>query len=138
MKVYRLIHVHQLSHGWNETKIIGYFDSEMRCQEVIRNLLPKPGYCDYPDSFYTIEKSIPDTQGDRIPDVVYEVNSERIINLTDSYVSFLGVYAYEASAHNRVIKCKKRIRNSKQETVFYIEPFTINKVHWSEGFDSAD
>jgi hypothetical protein len=115
--------------------MIGYFDSEMNCQEVIRNLLPKPGYRDYPDSFYTIEDRIPDIQGGNIPNTVYEVTSERIINITDSYVSFLGVYAYEASAQNRVAKCKKRISKSKKETVFYIEPYTINKVHWSEGFD---
>lgn len=138
MIVYKLIHRCKLSHGWNETKMIGYFDSEKSCHDAIRSLLSMPGFRDHPDSFRMIDNRLPDIAEDHIPNTVYEVTSERIINATDSYVSFLGVYAHEASAQNRVAKSEKKIMNHKKKTVFYVEPFLINQVHWSEGFDSFD
>lgn len=139
MVVYRLMHCIGWSpYGWNENSImIGYFDSETKCWETIRSLLPMPGYCDHPDSFRVFIDRLPDIKGNSLPDTVFEVTSERITDEANyvAYESFLGVYAHERSAMNRIAKCEKRMKNSKQKTVFYCTPYAVNEVHWREGFD---
>ena len=137
MVVYRLSHSRKLPHRWQETKMIGYFDSETQCNKTIDQLLMQPGFRDYPDRFCIIPCRTPDAPEETALDTVYEVTVEKEINDFDSYVSYLGVYAQEASAENRVKKCMKRIEN-KAGTEFYVIDYRINEVLWSEGFDVVE
>ena len=137
MVVYRLIHSGKLPHRWRETKMIGYFDSEKQCKQAIDRLLSQPGFRDFPDAFCMIPCRIPDAAEGIALDTGWEVSSEKKRNSVDSYESYLGVYARQESAKNRVKKCMKRITN-QAGSKFDITDYGINEVQWSEGFNVVE
>jgi hypothetical protein len=67
-------------------------------------------------------------------EVVYVVQHVHIINDDEEDVKMIGVYATKQLAQEAVERLCKQPGFCETTDGFHIDPYDINKDHWTEGF----
>lgn len=135
MIVFKLDHVRKVAgRHCTDTTGIGYFDSERSAQDAIRQLLNQPGFCDFSEDFRMEKLSVPDIEKTETQSYVYDVWHEWALDADTTYVTFLGVYAKESSAQNRIAKSRRSEKFRKHPDGFGYARNELNQISWQEGF----
>ena len=119
------------------TKMLGFFSSEKKCNEAIDYYLTQPGFCEFPESFYIeeIEADLDDfnEEAGEFCQYVYYLTHEWYDGEYD-YVTTMGCYS-------SLEKAKEAEQNYRLDPDlvdhpegFCIDKYEIDKMEWKEGF----
>ena len=119
------------------TKLLGFFQSEEKCKELIPEYLKQPGFRDHPDDF-VIEEVEADVND--FNDVPGEFKSS-VFHLTHEwydgefdYVTDLGSYSAEELARKAKIEYQLDPDYIDHPDGFCISKYIIGEHEWAEGF----
>lgn len=133
----RLVEIHSDSENVYSTMLLGFFSSDIKCEEAIQYYLKKPGFKDYPDDFKikTVYADVDDFNsivGNFIKSVFYL--SHEYNDSGYDYVSNLGFY----SSEKRAVAALKRYKAGDEYVNcpdgFSIDKYEIDHTEWNEGF----
>ena len=140
--VYRLRHrrVVEVSSDNEEiysTILIGFFSSEQKCEEIIKNYIQKPGFSDFKDDFeidavYADVDDFNSSAGDFKTSVFYLAH-EADDGVYDT-VTDLGFYSTEENAQRAMDSYKKYECFAKLSDGFSVDEYKIDIPEWEEGF----
>lgn len=122
-----------------DTKILGFFSSEEKCEEMISLYLEQPGFKEYPDNFMINEiKADVDAYNDILGEFdtyVYFLSHEWYDGEYD-YISYLGYYSDLQKAEEAEQKYCREPELVEHPEGFCIDRYEINRRKWTEGFFS--
>ena len=133
----RLVEIHSDSENVYSTMLLGFFSSDIKCEEAIQYYLKKPGFKDYRDDFKikTVYADVDDFNsivGNFIKSVFYL--SHEYNDSGYDYVSNLGFY----SSEERAVAALKRYKAGDEYVNcpdgFSIDKYEIDHTEWYEGF----
>ena len=122
-----------------DTKLLGFFSSLKKCQEMIPLYLEQPGFREFPEDFHINEIVADVNDYNNVPGefegFVYFLSHEWYDGEFD-YVSVLGYY----STHQKAEEAKQKYRYDPElmqhPEGFCVDNYKINKREWTEGFFS--
>ena len=133
----RLVEIHSDSENVYSTMLLGFFSSDIKCEEAIQYYLKKPGFKDYPDDFKikTVYADVDDFN------IIVENFIKSVFYLSHEYndsgydyVSNLGFY----SSEERAVAALKRYKAGDEYVNcpdgFSIDKYEIDHTEWNEGF----
>ena len=133
MYVYKLKHVRAVDEECVATKMIGYFSSKEKAEEVIESLIQQEGFCDYPDDFVIIKCEI-----------TGKIKDNKIYHLTHSYalddeVDVINDFGEFSSMLAAVRERKEWLKQDedmkKHPNGFCFDCYEIDTdINWEEGF----
>lgn len=124
-----------------ETKLLGFYSSKEKCEEVILYYLKQPGFKDFPDDFVITQveadlNDFNDISGE-FNDVVYYLTHEWYDGVYDN-VSYLGHYSTYEKAEIAERQYRLDPDLIDHQDGFVIDAYEIDKMKWTEGFVFAD
>lgn len=145
--VYQLIHS-RITEVDSETgeeiytrKILGFFETEEKCEEMIRFYIQQPGFKDYPNGF-SIEKCEADLND--YNDVIGDYNQYVYYLLHEwydgefEYWTELGCYSNIKNAEQAERYYRNDLDFKEHPEGFRIEKYLINEMEWPEGFCTSE
>ena len=125
----------------NNTKLLGFYSSKEKCEEVILYYLKQPGFKDFPDDFVITQveadlNDFNDISGE-FNDVVYYLTHEWYDGEYD-IISDLGYYSTHEKAEIAELQYRLDPDIKDHPDGFVIDAYEIDKMEWTEGFAFAD
>lgn len=120
-----------------DTKMLGFFSSLQKCDEVIRYYVTQPGFCEYPEDFYIeeIEANVDDfhDKAGMFRKYVYYLTHEWYDGEYDIVTTF-GCYSSMKKAKAAEIQYRLEPDFAEHSEGFCIDKYEIDKMEWKEGF----
>lgn len=140
MELLELVHIYE---GSDTRFTIGYFSSQAAAFDAISQLIKKPGFCQYPDGFFVLPKSV-QTQKSVLKKVYnsfirffpYEYHGG---NYTE-YDTSLGLYEEKDNAEKMIARYLELNPAGVPglERICEVEVWFVDQIGaWSEGFTTG-
>jgi len=133
--VIMLNHVIMFEDGSNDTKLIGFFSSMEKVEEVIGRYKLLNGFKEHPNDFKTKICMVDvddfnETAVDLLEDEVYYLAHEYYDGVEFDYVTDLGVYSTLEKAKQSMKKFKRRVQFKDYKDGFSIDCYKIDNDYW--------
>lgn len=144
-KAYELLHRHVVEIADDEevcdTKLLGLFSTEEKCQEAIKHYTTQPGFEAYPDCFEinVIEADV-DEYNDEVgefSETVYLLSHEWYDGEYD-YITYIGYYSTREKAEKVLALFENNERFIEHQDGFDISVYNFDEMMWEEGFCCED
>ena len=123
------------------TKLLGFFSTREKCNEVILHYLEQPGFKDFPDDFVISEVEADLNDFNDVPgefnNVVYYLTHEWYDGEYD-IVSYLGYYSTSEKAQVAELQYRLDPDLKDHQDGFVIDAYKIDEKKWTEGFFFGD
>lgn len=119
------------------TKLLGFFSSEKKCNDIILQYLLQPGFKEFPNDFNIEQINANIDKYNDIPDdfnmTVFYLSHEYYDGSFD-YISDLGYYSKKTLARKAQEKYQLEPEFAEHPDGFCVSEYKIDEGEWKEGF----
>ena len=121
----------------HETKLLGFFSSEEKCQDAMSYYIEQPGFQQHPDAFEIFEIEADVDENNNIPgefgNKVFYLSHEWYDGEYD-YVTDVGYYSTQEKAEAALRSIQVDEEFIEHQDGFVIDEYIIDEMQWKEGF----